>query len=60
MSASAVPVIVSGFVELAKLGLQVYFSSVRQAGLTEEQAEGLLKEERERFDKNVSKPLPKV
>jgi hypothetical protein len=60
MSTSAVSVAIAGFVELAKLGLQVYFSSVRQAGLTDEQAEELLQSERDRFNENVSKPLPEV
>jgi soluble P-type ATPase len=60
MVAPAVTVTVAALTELAKLGLQIYFASGRQAGLTDEQLEELLNSERERFKKNVSQPLPDV
>ncbi len=58
--APAVSVTVAALTELAKLGLQIYFASGRQAGLTDEQLEELLNSERERFNKNVATPLPDI
>lgn len=53
-----VTIITASAIELAKLGLQLYFASGRQAGLTEEQLAELLNSERERFKKNIATPLP--
>jgi hypothetical protein len=55
-----VTIAVAGLTELAKLGLQIYFASARQAGLSEEALVELLNSERERFEKNISQPLPDV
>ena len=60
MVAPAVSVAVAGLTEVAKLGLQIYFASARQAGLTEEQLVELLDSERARFEKNIAIPLPDV
>lgn len=54
------PIIFASAMELAKLGLQVYFAAARQANLTEEQLVELLDSERERFEKNISQPLTEV
>lgn len=56
----AVTLITTSAIELAKIGLQLYFASARQAGLTPEQTDALLVSERERFNKNISQPLPDV
>lgn len=55
-----VTIAATGLIELAKLGLQIYFASARQAGLSEEALVKLLNSERERFEKNISEPLPDV
>ena len=47
-------------IEIAKLGLQVYFALSNAAGMTEDEKHKLLTSERERFEKNISKPLPTV
>ena len=54
------PIVFATAMELAKMGLQVYFAAARQAQLTEEQLVELLDSERERFEKNMKKPLPDV
>lgn len=56
----AVSIITTSAIELAKIGLQIYFASARQAGLTEEQMNQLLADERTRFKNNISQPLPDV
>ena len=55
-----VKITTSGLIELAKLGLQIYFASARQAGLSEEALVDLLNSERDRFEKNIKEPLPEV
>ena len=50
----------AALIELAKLGLQVFFALSDAANLTEEEKQKLLTSERERFDKNVSQSLPGV
>ena len=60
MVAPAVTIAIAGLTEVAKLGLQIYFASARQAGLTEEQLVELLDSERARFEKNIAEPLPDV
>jgi len=55
-----VAIYVSGAVELAKLGLQLWFAQARQAGLDEQAIETLLNSERDRFKRNISQPLPDV
>jgi len=55
-----VTLVTASAIELAKLGLQLYFASARQAGLTEEQLVELLDSERARFDKNINETLPDV
>jgi len=47
-------------IELAKLGLQVYFALTAAAKLSEEEKQKLLISERERFEKNRTTPLPEV
>ena len=47
-------------IELAKLGLQAAFTFMAQANLTAEQEAKLVDEERARFLKNRSTPLPEV
>jgi len=47
-------------IEIAKLGLQVYFALSNAANLTEEEKQALLTSERERFEKNRATPLPDV
>ena len=54
------PIVYASAIELAKLGLQVYFAAARQANLSEEDLVELLDSERARFEKNISKPLPKI
>ena len=47
-------------IEIAKLGLQVYFALTNAANLSEEEKQKLLDSERERFEKNRAEPLPYV
>lgn len=58
--AEPVTILAVSAIELAKLGLQLYFASGRQAGLNEEQLKELLDSERERFERNINQPLPDV
>jgi len=55
-----VTLLATSAVELAKIGLQIYFASARQAGLTELEMDNLIDEERNRFNKNIEQPLPEV
>lgn len=55
-----ITILAASAIELAKIGAQIYFASARQAGLTDQEMEILLEEERSRFQKNVSAPLPDV
>jgi len=55
-----VAVVVSGGVELLKLGLQLWFAQARQAGLDEQAIDTLLNSERDRFKRNIAQPLPDV
>lgn len=55
-----ITILATSAIELAKIGAQIYFASARQAGLTEQEIEVLLEEERARFQKNISQPLPDV
>ena len=55
-----ISIAISGAVELAKLGLQIWFAQARQAGLDEEAMDVLINSERERFKRNISEPLPDV
>lgn len=55
-----VTIIAASAIELAKIGAQIYFASARQAGLTDQEMEVLLEGERDRFQKNIEKPLPDV
>jgi hypothetical protein len=47
-------------IEIVKGLLQLFFALSAQANLTTEEQSMLLMNERERFRKNVSKPLPEV
>jgi len=47
-------------IELAKLGLQAFFTLSNAAGLTTQEKEDLLNQERIRFYKNIATPLPEV
>ena len=47
-------------IELAKLGLQLFFTLSNAAGLTTQEKEDLLNQERVRFYKNIAQPLPDV
>ena len=60
MSDATVAIVVSGAVELAKLGLQLWFAQAKLAGLTAEEIEALLNSERERFKRNIATPLPDI
>jgi len=60
MSDATVAIVVSGAVELAKLGLQLWFAQAKLAGLTQEEIMELLNGERERFERNIAIPLPEV
>jgi hypothetical protein len=55
-----VTILVASSIELAKLGLQIYFASARQSGLTDAELNSLLESERNRFEKNSNVPLPDV
>jgi len=55
-----ISIAISGAVELAKLGLQLWFAQARQAGLDEQAIDVLLNSERERFKNNIAQPLPDV
>lgn len=55
-----VTIVATSALELAKLGLQLYFAYLRQSGLSPEEASALLNSERERFEKNIGEPLPDV
>ena len=55
-----VSIVIGGAVELAKLGLQLWFAQARQAGMDDKAIDELLNIERERFKRNISKPLPDV
>ena len=55
-----VTLLATSAVELAKIGLQIYFASARQAGLTDQEMDNLVEGERDRFDKNIQQPLPDV
>jgi hypothetical protein len=55
-----ITILATSAIELAKIGAQIYFASARQAGLTEQEIEVLLEEERASFQKNISQPLPDV
>jgi len=50
----------AAMIELAKLGLQIFFALSAAADLTEEEKVSLLNEERARFKKNIAQPLPDV
>jgi len=47
-------------IEGAKLALQLFFLATNAAGLSEEEKQKLLTDERARFEKNISQPLPEV
>jgi hypothetical protein len=48
----------AALIEIAKLGLQVFFALSDAANMTEEEKQALLTSERERFEKNRAVPLP--
>jgi hypothetical protein len=56
----SVTIIATSAIELAKLGLQIYFASAQQANLTDEQMTKLLEGERTRFQENIKQELPDV
>lgn len=43
------PAAISGIIELAKMGLSIYFQASREAGLNEEEAKILFESERIKF-----------
>ena len=45
-------IVIAGLIEIAKLGLQTYFTSVRQAGLTKEEGNALFEKEQAKFNDN--------
>jgi len=55
-----VTIMTTSAIELAKLGLQIYFASARQSGLTNAELNSLLESERARFNENLEVPLPDV
>lgn len=54
------PLIISGVVELLKLGIQYQVTKARLAGLSEEEIMKVLDGERDRFQKNIAEPLRDV
>ncbi len=44
--------------EIAKIGLQLFFTSARLSGKSEEEIKELFNSEKETFDKNVPSYLP--
>lgn len=54
------PAIVAGLVELAKMGLSVFFQASREANLNEKQAKALFESERTKFEANDPNKLKDV
>lgn len=54
------PAIVAGLVELAKMGLGIFFQASREAGLDEQKAQELFEIERIRFNQNTPDKLKDV
>lgn len=52
--------VVTGLVELAKLGLQAYFNATRLAGKTEDEIDQLYFDEKSEFEANNPATLPDV
>ena len=50
----------AALVEIAKLGLQIWFQNMRMAGASEEQLAQLYKDEEEKFKQNKPDYLPDV
>jgi len=53
-------IIVTAGVEALKLGIQFLIAQARMNGVTEEDINGILNTERERFRKNIAVPLKDV
>lgn len=54
------PTVITGFFELAKLGLQAYFQYMRVAGKTDEEIEATYQAERAAFQARPPDQLPDV
>lgn len=50
----------SALVEIAKMGLQIWFANMRMAGKSEEEIDKLYDSERGEFDRNKPDYLPDV
>lgn len=53
-------VIIAGIIELAKMGLSIYFQSMRMAGKTQEEIEAMYEAEKAEFYTNNPDNLPDV
>jgi len=54
------PLLVSGGIEILKLGIQFLIAQSRMQGLSDEEINKVLSGERDRFEKNISIPLADV
>jgi len=55
-----VGIISAGLIELAKMGLQIWFAAMRQSGLSEEQQKLLYEKQKAQFLQNEPNKLPDV
>lgn len=53
-------VIIAGIIELAKMGLSIYFQSMRMAGKSEEEIQAMYEVEKAEFYANKPEDLPDV
>jgi hypothetical protein len=60
MAATALPIVATAVVELAKLGLQIYFLAMATAGKTPEEIDALYKEQQAYFIAHPPETLPDV
>ena len=54
------PIIATAGIEALKLGIQFLIAQARMNGVSEEEIDGILNTERERFRKNIAIPLKDV
>ena len=52
--------IIAGIIELAKMGLSIYFQSMRMAGKSEEEIQSMYEAEKAEFYVNKPEDLPDV